>query len=595
MSWLDYEYEVVGPSPDQRGAVSSGTELAGRLPVKQPLYRSYYGFPEGSLQPRRDRRSPINDYDGDYYIPEIVLDVDGDNALTATREVIRQLITGFDVPDEYVHPYFSGTGFHIHIPDLFAFEASKQLPAIARATIAEVFGSNVDSKPLNPKGLIRVPNSINKKSDLYKIPLKLDEVLNQDLSYIRDIATDPRHLDWNTLESSKPVLASLKTDKQPRSHHENEEVSDYVTEGVPQRIQTAAKAYVQGVEEGNRHDSMMAIASAWRLAGVPRQAAIEALVPWANRENRSATRPISRDEVEDVVNDVYQTPRTFSLDHPVMQYLNEDKNLDIADADAMAEEFREIIGNRDKSINLQSYWPIISDPFYVNAGDVVTLLGATGLGKSTLCQNILALTKQQRVLHLTLENSRQLTYRRYVQIDQGIGKDEAIDRILAGDHSVHQRVKHIAVKDTTLDIDELPSVVGLMEPDIVFVDTVDKILCGRVTDLVTKIYRVFPKIKDIAKATQTIIMVVSHINRSSALRGETGIYSGVGGGAIEQNSDVVLSINGNRRSPKRTVAVEKARDQDPFTLLFEFDFDKTFRFLPKAKRSGTMNLNSNNV
>jgi hypothetical protein len=89
-----------------------------------------------------------------------------------------------------------------------------------------------------------------------------------------------------------------------------------------------------------------------------------------------------------------------------------------------------------------------------------------------------------------------------------------------------------------------------------------------------------------AKELAIIVMAVSHVNRQSA-RGGIDIHSGLGGGAVEQNSDVVMTISGDRSNPMREVKTVKARDQDPFTLRFNFDYKKSFRFKPIAIGSAT--------
>ena len=86
-----------------------------------------------------EQKGTIAGYSGNYYLSEIVMDIDkgeGSNAdvLEKARSFVEVLSKKHHIPDEYIQPWFSGTGYHIVIPDVFGFEPSATLPREVKAT-----------------------------------------------------------------------------------------------------------------------------------------------------------------------------------------------------------------------------------------------------------------------------------------------------------------------------------------------------------------------------------------------------------------------------------------------------------------------------
>ena len=79
----------------------------------------------------------------------------------------------------------------IEIPSkLFGIVPSKDLPRLHKEIVKRIIpaGIQVDTMIYQRRGLLRIPNTINKKSNLYKISIQVDELNNLNINEIKEIA-----------------------------------------------------------------------------------------------------------------------------------------------------------------------------------------------------------------------------------------------------------------------------------------------------------------------------------------------------------------------------------------------------------------------
>ena len=158
------------------------------------LYTSYYDFYK-DLKTHLETHNCMTDFKGDYILNEIILDIDllfdtYDDLLKIVKYHIDFIIDGLNCNKNQIKPYFSGTGFHIHIPNIFDFKPSNDLPLMVRKKLLSLF-PRCDTI-YNNYSLIRLPNTWNRKSKLYKIPLSIDEITNMNIDEIKFLAKKPR-------------------------------------------------------------------------------------------------------------------------------------------------------------------------------------------------------------------------------------------------------------------------------------------------------------------------------------------------------------------------------------------------------------------
>jgi len=117
--------------------------------------------------------------------------------LTETRNFVNLLNVVYDVQPTHLRICFSPRNeFHILVPaDLFgAIEPSEHLPQIFGAIafwIADGFAT-VDLSVYTHTSLIRLSNTVDALSGLYKIPLSYDELMGKNIGEIKSLATSPR-------------------------------------------------------------------------------------------------------------------------------------------------------------------------------------------------------------------------------------------------------------------------------------------------------------------------------------------------------------------------------------------------------------------
>jgi hypothetical protein len=120
-------------------------------------------------------------------------------AFKDARTCVRSLEARYDVPLEALGVYFSGCkGFSVELPTalLGGVEPTRNIAEVLKSIAMDVAGARVtlDTGIYENLRLWRTPNTRHGRSGLYKIPLKVAELLSADLQTIKGLATRPREL-----------------------------------------------------------------------------------------------------------------------------------------------------------------------------------------------------------------------------------------------------------------------------------------------------------------------------------------------------------------------------------------------------------------
>jgi len=163
----------------QADLVTNLPNLVGDSKDLHELYHSWYSF-DKDIKFHLEGTKSIVSFKGVYYLDKIVLDMDkknlsDDDFIQLVRFFVDvDLMQDLGVKKEHIQVWFSGTGFHIVLPNIFGFTPSISLPFTVKSTLQDVFP---DCDPIyDGARLIRAPFSYNKKSGLFKIPLRVDEL-----------------------------------------------------------------------------------------------------------------------------------------------------------------------------------------------------------------------------------------------------------------------------------------------------------------------------------------------------------------------------------------------------------------------------------
>lgn len=281
----------------------------------------------------------IKNYDGDVYstiyrydskdqntanfIAPLYLDLDIDDIehnFSKIKQdlalVLRRLKTVFYLSDKDIELYFSGSkGFHILVNhNIFGFEPSrdinKQYKKIAIELKTYTVNKTVDTKIYDNKRLFRVPNTVNHKTGLYKVPVSYEKVKSME-SY-----------DELKAYASKPKIAKPCIYKY---NHKAREAFDELIEKIDAeekaKINTKlAKEFIQkrellpcvqyilknGCAKGQRNNTTVALANSLFQVGKDFDEVLEIITYWNKEKNED---PLDQAEIRTTVMSAYNNAK----------------------------------------------------------------------------------------------------------------------------------------------------------------------------------------------------------------------------------------------------------------------------------------------
>ena len=581
----EYYIEIAPGHVGNRGIVIPRKELASKVKPaseKAELYNSYYSFDQELIEHFKVFKT-IRGFRGKYYLEKIILDIDkGINTEKQLLDNIRylvneDLINNFNIAPNQISVWFSGNGFHIEFPDLFGFKPSHDLPAEVKQTLSHHFpmGDNI----YDGARIIRTGFTYNSKSGLFKTPLTLDEVFNEEMDDIKEhskgqrtgfdfvpIKSDPTNI---PLEKYKIVKeAEIVIDK-PMAIQDNP--TSFVT--------CMQKVYNEGPTQGSRHLKILRMASAFRRHGVPKNAVIAAIQNWATN--------MEPYEVKITIEDTFSHGYRYGCDDTIMKqycdpkcifYKRKDFTLEVLDNIALEEQFSKFIRSdyEKQAINLSRIYNC--EDFWFYPGELIIISGDTGLGKTAFVQNLIQeVHRIDPILFLSLEVSAKLIYRRSIQIAHGMTKQEVIGHYKENPNGLSELVKHIKVMQVAPEIKAINQLVSEIEPKLLVIDTSDMIEVDGYGDELNKQNKIINQLKAIAQTRDTIVVAVHHLNKEGAKSANPNLWDLKGSTNVVQKADKVLLLTGEREAPWRLLKTLKARDEGNLEVKFKMDF-RTFQY-----------------
>jgi hypothetical protein len=170
-------------------------------------YISHYPF-DKSILDYVEIHKTIKEHTGKHYCPYILIDIDNENDLnesqTRSIAVVTRLQSGYGLSPDDLSLYFSGNkGFHVVI-NLNSFgspEPHEEMGLLIKSVVKELCGDILfDTTIYENHRLMRVDNSLNAKSGLYKIQLSYSELFQMSIDEIKTLAKRPR-----TFTRKKPI------------------------------------------------------------------------------------------------------------------------------------------------------------------------------------------------------------------------------------------------------------------------------------------------------------------------------------------------------------------------------------------------------
>lgn len=215
--------------------------------------------------------------------------------------------------------YFSGNkGFHFVIDkDVMNIKPRKDLNKVFKSMAEEIKKitrfQSVDTQIYDSRRLFRIENSVNSKSNLYKIPLTYIELQSFDIEDIIEIAKKPRYVNLYTIKYSKKAENFLKKHINiiEEQHKKTEENKNKINEYIKNRIEVTSKnitpcikyILINGATEGYRNNSATALASFFMQKGYTKEETIEIIKEW---NTEKCCPKIEEHEIKTLVESVYK-------------------------------------------------------------------------------------------------------------------------------------------------------------------------------------------------------------------------------------------------------------------------------------------------
>jgi|TARA_R100000231_G_scaffold96936_3_gene72488 hypothetical protein len=548
------------------------------------MYRSYFMFSD-DFKEHVDKEGSVKGFKGITYLDYIILDIDkgtipDDQFIGYLQQCLSEI---FDkgVMEEDLNVWFSGTGFHIEMQNVFGLQPSTDLSDKLKLTMNKHFPF-ADSI-YDRTRIIRCKWSFNKKTSSHKIwiPMKLISELSYD-EIVQASSTQGNYMSlvnkypggfFSTLfkdNNVEPYLQSMIV-ASPTIQYQKEINKN--SEGVTSVVSCMQHVFNEGPVEGSRNMKVMRMTSSYKRAGVPLLVALNGILTWANNT-------MSEEEITRTITNVYEGNYQYGCDDHIMAaycdskciyYKRKDYSLDIKGVSALEDSFRTYVQSKltKDSIKLKEVYGC--SPYNFSPGELIVFSGDTGLGKTAFIQDLIVKAKLQ-TLFLSLEMNEQLIFRRFGQIAAGKTKEWILEQYKTNpDFSLEDKLSHIQIMTIAPRIDSIKKVVAENEPKVLVVDTTDEVEVDFVKGEIEKQNVVIGALKQIAQKTNIIIIAIHHLNKTSAANNVINLHSLKGSSNVVQKADKVVLIKGNRNDPAREIISVKSRDEGQFKMLAKFD------------------------
>jgi len=577
------------------------------------IYRSMYLY-DDSIKSYLEETQTVVGFAGKQSVDKIVMDIDfhkspdGDEINgVKTIENVKKVIdtmSKLGIEDNHYQIWFSGTGFHIHLANVYGFkpQQSKKLADQVRSTMQRDFGNSIDLIYDNRR-LIRAGYSFNIKSNLFKIPLD-----KSDFTFLRydEIQTMARNIPDTKLKkiNHESVDGLEPVDMSRANVEEVREIFQGNTKARTTKYITCAQhMYRAGYVEKKRHIHLIALVAIWySKLGFDKDACNHLAKSYMAKMDN----PLPENEVNKIVTDTIRREYNHGCNHPTLvpycdskctlyQYKNLNETQNLLNSESMVKNLLNyhLEDYKGRSFDLQSIFPFMKPKEHIfKTGWLITLIGDTALGKTAIIQYILTRITHLKCLFLSLEVDEHTMSRRFIQASLGVTKKDVEHALETQDTKLLEKatdsMNHISMQTSSPDVDNLRDFVAESGCKLLVVDVLARIPSKYSKDEFQKAENAIAALKDIAQELDIMIIAIHHISKFAAVALREGkdldLHSGKGTSTIEQLSDVLLGFqlpNPNRETDPsgklREFFAIKARDMEKFHITLNFDWS-TFTF-----------------
>lgn len=448
--------EIVKNSPTNRNNIIELPEGKSNIDIDWYGKEVYDGFHSAFIHTNKfkqhvDQTGSVKGYNGDVFSDCFYWDIDSEDLEQAKNDTIEICNRLFSYNKENIAVYFSGNkGFHILYmsPEVSKLDIPN-INEIVRSFCVRIAGDipTFDLKIYDKTRIIRTPNSKHPATNLYKIPLTVDELCNLTVPEIKELATKQRRIDfkpdWNKLYSKVDAMLGdiIRGDKEEQNHRGS---SGNIIEGI-----------THGFKSGERNTGLCSVAGLLHS----RNFNDDIIRAFLHSINRNSDAPLSDSDVDTIVHSISR--------YPVKEeYKEADENKIKTFKDA-GFAWRKLI-SESGTFSFGPRYPHINEVMDVTLlGDLIGIVASSGVGKSTLLMDMMneyATIKDCNALMLSLEMADHACFFRGAQIvyqsdgDGNVNSKELAYKLIH-DQETFDRVvdawNRIAIVDETMSINQI--------------------------------------------------------------------------------------------------------------------------------------------
>jgi len=409
-----------------------------KLPEKPvDCYRTVFRYPE-AMREHFSKHGTVAGYQGYVYADWIPIDIDSRDLAEAhetARDALNQLAVRYDVEINELRIFFSGAkGFHILIPaEMLGYEPSPHLPAVFKELVSGLFDDfTIDLSIYDSQRLLRLSNTINSKTGLYKIPLTAAELLNLETVKILDLAKTPREVIFVTEVSKNDSLRELfkKASEKARKPPKPQSLSDVKGKWNAYAVKPCITKLLEGVGEGKRDNAGLRLASHFFKQSLPGDIVLSILEAW----NTKNTPPLKPKDLKRIVESAGGRGYDFGCNDDILKEFcnstckyraekNREPKTRIKSITDAFEAYLDYIRTLRRARITLGFGAIDERMRGLAPGEVCQVIARSAVGKTTLVINILRTlhdTGVKPVLFFTMEMPLAQVYERMVQVALGL-------------------------------------------------------------------------------------------------------------------------------------------------------------------------------
>ena len=514
--------------------------------LDKDTFVSLYDYDEYVIEYVKKKGS-LSGFDGLTYIPnEFVLDVDGKDFKEAKDKTTGLLILLDDIDVPY-NVYFSGTGFHVHIPqEAFRWKPAADLHLKVKDSLTKhgVF-EYADASVTDKTRLIRLCNTRNGKSGLWKIWLNTNEFHGHTEKTIAEIAWKPVKFTPNVMECD-PVFDVLSRTKSSSVQIDTPQID---TGRMPDPINyTCVQRMLEGASHGNRHATALRIAShlRWRYP----ETTVRIIMEDWRRKVDMQDKPFTQREMESIIESCYTghggAGYRYGCQDQIMdancssmcRLYKQKKSDNTMDAKSMEKALIDFYMSDVEPINLGALY---GQDFPIYPGEVVIIQAPPASMKTMILQNWMTAFKKPTYF-IEMEMSPRQIWSRFVMIENNWNEEQLKSHYKQMRNGMEEKFKWLTVDYSSSYANELEKRITMLPriPEIIVVDHMG-LFRTKHKDHNMKIEEVSQCLMEVAVKYGIIVFAVSEISKSAFNEG-MNIASSRGSFRIAYNANKLISI-----------------------------------------------------